>query len=386
MARDLREAATGRERFDDFRRKGLYAAAIIFARAGYSKIQTLRQMQENARAFCIQNLRKLTPNDAPPIGVRLALDLISVFHMQMKSIKDPTIEEVQIPNAMSKWAPSLTSLTGVIAPDQDMVNYFAIEMTRGALEIPPYAPFVTGDLSATPWMPAEPIYTREHETWKKLQTTRKRPPNQPTSFQAFVLNYIRFVLSRDLAGAWANFGGLAAQLSHLGALLSISATEDAMTAIAYDKAVRSAIETSSRKRISDQERKKFIDMLLTEHDQTKKAVVRGVAALNTSHRTNPAKQKVIKTQGKEYKKAGYRKKGGKFDKKGGKGDKGGGKHRCHWGQGGYRRGQDQWQTGKNTYGRNAYYNDWADNADKSKKTADNETATTPTGEKAKKTS
>ena len=60
LSRDLREAVSGRERFGGFRKKDFYAAAIIFSRAGYSKILTLRQMQENARTLFVQNLRKLT--------------------------------------------------------------------------------------------------------------------------------------------------------------------------------------------------------------------------------------------------------------------------------------------------------------------------------------
>ena len=187
-------------------------------------------MQENARTFSVQNLGKLTRKDAPPIGVRLLLDLIGVSHMKMKNSKGSMIEEVQITHQMTRWAPSLATLTGFLTPDPDMVNFFTIEMARGALEIPPYIPFVTGGCSETPWMPTEPMFARARETWEKLQTAHRRPSNQPISFHAFVMNYLGFALAGDLASAWARFGGLAAKLYHLGTLLSIATTENAMAA------------------------------------------------------------------------------------------------------------------------------------------------------------
>ena len=109
----------------------------------------------------------------------------------------------------------------------------------------------TGDPSASHWMADGPCFARPHEDWENLQTTHKRQSMQNMSSQSFVLNYIRFVLAGDLAAALTNFGGLAAQMSHLGALLMIATTENATTAMAYDKAVRLVIETNSRMRISD---------------------------------------------------------------------------------------------------------------------------------------
>lgn len=70
------------------------------------------------------------------------------------------------------------------------------------------------------------------------------------SFRLFILIYLRFVLAGYLAGAWENFGGLSAQLTQLGALLSIATTENAMTSMAYGRSIRMPIGGDSRKRIS----------------------------------------------------------------------------------------------------------------------------------------
>lgn len=114
----------------------------------------------------------------------------------------------------------------------------------------------------------------------KLQLTHNRPSNQTISFQAFFLNYLRFVLAGGIAGAWGHFGFLAAQMAHLGTTIAIAANETAMAAIAYDKAIRTTIESGSRKRISAEGRKKLIAMLTEEHGRAKKAIMRDNAAFN----------------------------------------------------------------------------------------------------------
>ena len=74
------------------------------------------------------------------------------------------------------------------------------------------------------------------------------------------------------------FGGLAAQVAQLGTRLSIDTTENVTTAMAYDKVMRTAIETNSRRRISGARRKKLITSHTEEHDSTKKAALRDIAA------------------------------------------------------------------------------------------------------------
>ena len=189
-------------------------------------------------------------------STRLVLGLVDAFQTKMKNSKDPRIEEVQIPRAMEKWAPSLTQLSGILIPGQEMVNFFTNELARGQKGVPAYTPFVTCDLTSEPWVPLGPASPRSHDQWKRLQTTHKRQTDQPMSFQLFTLNYIRFAFAGDLAGAWEEFGGLAAQWFHLGPLLGIATTENAMAAIAYGRSVRQTIMTNSRKRIPPDVQKK----------------------------------------------------------------------------------------------------------------------------------
>ena len=152
LPRDLRKAAEGRERYDDFGRAN-FDQSDIFPRSGYYRIETIKRIQECPRTFAIANLRKKYCGANMVKCARLVLDLLETFQTKMENAKDPKIEEVQIPRAMTKWPPSLASLSGILVPGQDMVNFFTIELTRGQQETPTYIPFVTGDLLSGPWMP-----------------------------------------------------------------------------------------------------------------------------------------------------------------------------------------------------------------------------------------
>ena len=132
-----------------------------------------------------------------------------------------------------------------------------------------------------------------------------------------MLNYLRFVLAGDLAGAWASFGGLSAQMTQLGTLLAIASAENAMTAMAYGRAIRTIIETNSRKRLSTDQLKKMVEMLTDEHDAAKKATLHEMAAVTTEQQTP---RPTVKGKGDPSRR---RTKGGK--EKNGK-SKGGGKN------------------------------------------------------------
>ena len=107
-----------------------------------------------------------------------------------------------------------------------------------------------------------------------MQSHHQGPYGQETSFQLVILTYLRFVLSGDLAGAWRNFGFLVAQM----ALLSIAAAENAMTAMAYGRPMRMAIETNARKRISADQVAELIGMLTEEHGPAEKTILREIYA------------------------------------------------------------------------------------------------------------
>ena len=110
-----------------------------------------------------------------------------------------------------------------------------------------------------------------------MRASHRRANDQTVSSQWITLNYIRFFLAGDLAGAWAAFGGLTPQLAHLGTLLSIASTANGPTAMAYGRSVRATVETHSRKRTSGDMTTKMFKMLTEEHDVPKNAILRELA-------------------------------------------------------------------------------------------------------------
>ena len=179
----------------------------------------------------------------------------------------------------------MAALAGVLVPGQEMANRFTIDLARELGELPPYTPFATGGLSSDNWVPTEPAFTRSHDIWEKMQESHKRSSAQPMSFRLFVLTYMRCAFAGDIAGAWQDCGGLAAQLTHLGALLSTAATENSMAAMAYDRSIRVAIETNTRKRMDADQSPKCIKMSTVEHGATKRVALRELGAESSEMKT-----------------------------------------------------------------------------------------------------
>ena len=145
------------------------------------------------------------------------------------------------------------------------------------------------------------------------------------SCQLFVMTYLRFAFPGDLAGAWSKFGGISAQLAHIGTLQSIAAAENAMTAMAYCRDIRKAIATQSRKRISDEQAAKLTIMLAEERYTTKRAAVRDIAATSPERQNDyviakiptkgdPSRRRFVKTNGKGRKTQRVCQKGGQNKK------------------------------------------------------------------------
>ena len=82
---------------------------------------------------------------------------------------------------------------------------------------------------------------------------------------------MRFILVGDLLDAWAAFGGLSAQLSHLSIFLHLSAVSNETLSIMYDSEVRAQIHQLSRLRGEDAD----FERLLTEGNAEIKPRLKG---------------------------------------------------------------------------------------------------------------
>ena len=66
--------------------------------------------------------------------------------------------------------------------------------------------------------------------------------------QVWLLYQMRFLIAPDLAGDWAAFGGISAQLNHLDILMNISITDSASVALPYGRLARGFLSERERSR------------------------------------------------------------------------------------------------------------------------------------------
>ena len=285
LTKELRTETAGRKRFASFPREDYLDTATLFVHAGYYSIEDIRLMQENARQFSITDLRKTNTNRKTLKDLRLLLGVFQLFEIQKDDDK-PKYKEITIPEKLKGWNPRFADLRGLLLPDQDTCNFFSFELAKGRCKKPPMVPFVVGDMSLKPWMPNESAHTRAMEGWISLQRTHKRPSSTAVSFQAWISYSLRFILAGDLASAWKTFGGIAAQLSHLGTVLNIATLENATIAMTYDAKVRHHAHELSKMREKDSE---IIALLLNEDQRLKRETLRDCGFTQTFDHV-PAKE------------------------------------------------------------------------------------------------
>ena len=123
-------------------------------------------------------------------------------------------------------------------------------MTKARQKRPAYRPYVIPDLSKEPWRPFYPAHSKALDSWRTLNGLRKKPSPLGLSFQFWTFYNLRFLLAGDLAGCWAPFGGMSAQLTHLGLILNMAVLENATIAMTYAKQFRDQAAHLARQRAS----------------------------------------------------------------------------------------------------------------------------------------
>ena len=205
LSRALRDDNKGRERFDCFSKDLFESVAVMFVSAGYDTLKSIKEMQELNRTFFLQGIRKGRKSQPNFPELRLLADLFETYGITSTpkcAPENPRIEELTIPKEMKTWKLDLSSLSGLLAPDQEMVNFFTLEMTKAKQKRPAYHPYVTPDLSKEPWRPFYPAHGKAMESWRALNNSHKKPSPLDLNFQSWIFYNLRFLLAGDLAGCW----------------------------------------------------------------------------------------------------------------------------------------------------------------------------------------
>ena len=89
-----------------------------------------------------------------------------------------------------------------------------------------------------PWRTFYPAHAKALGTWWPLNGSREKLPHLDLCLQTWAIYNLRLRLAWDLAGAWTPFGGVSAQLTHLGLIPNMSVIENATIAMTYAKHFR----------------------------------------------------------------------------------------------------------------------------------------------------
>ena len=171
LADEMFAAIQGRGTSMIFRPQHFTKTARLLVDRGFHSVQAIKRMKTQLRTYFVDELKKA---QVPTEDVRLVFELFDIFPpITRGSGKQHEFEEVCIPTALRRYTPDLSQLTGVIKPDQLMVNEISKQMTAAANTVPPYVPFVTVD--RRPFRhPLETNRVRTQESTRDLEISSTR--------------------------------------------------------------------------------------------------------------------------------------------------------------------------------------------------------------------
>ena len=160
--------------------------------------------------------------------------------------KSPLYKEGDIFGAI-RAHPSLSGIGELLRPRQGAANLFPEALREGSRATPPHTPFLAPTLGDSPWALQDPARKKAFEAEK----SRQRRNALKTSFLntgQLALAYLRYIVAGELAGYWAEFGGLGAILTHLASTIELSITKNVKTASRFERARSAAWSHLARAR------------------------------------------------------------------------------------------------------------------------------------------
>ena len=243
----------GKHPFRGFAREEFALTARNFWYNGYLSVDMIRDMDAKERDLFLQEIKRDSRGSRPTLSdMRLTLKIFAWYepHGRMRTELAP-FTEVCIGERMKKWSVDLSRIATCLEPDQDMVNYFSAQLEAGRTSRPPLTPYITTDtLTTSPWMPTDEPHSKAHERWRMGQKSFNRfTGDQDLGIGQYVLYRMRFVLAGDLTGAWADFGGLQAQMNFIYLITDLSITDHPGIALTYEKRIHRHIQKLAQKRV-----------------------------------------------------------------------------------------------------------------------------------------
>ena len=149
---------------------------------------------------------------------------------------------------MKNFTWDMSSLASHFLPDQEMANAISLEIARAHNTVPSYDPYVIPQLTEKPWVIPTADHAAAMTRWKNGNKDPKKRARQELSFQCWITYQLRFMITSQLCGALAPFGGIASQFNHLAICLNLAVSYNVATAISYDRLVKDHLHQLARRR------------------------------------------------------------------------------------------------------------------------------------------
>ena len=223
--------------------------ADLFVDSGFAEMAEIKNASRQLREFFISDLRE--KRVALPIIKHCVavLDFHPCDFKRSAGAKRPTFEEVDIAGVMRSLSTSWAMVAPSITPDQAMVNFFSKELAIGKAHNPPFVPYVVSPLNIHPWLPQSADQLQRADTWKEKMKRIQSAQEAPFPARAFLR--LRFIFAGEVAAAWSDFGGLAAQLSHLLFCAEMATLINTEAAMLYNKLLSQRLAAAARARNPD---------------------------------------------------------------------------------------------------------------------------------------
>ena len=247
----LNELIASHARFSDRTQRDVLSASSDFVRYGLKSLDSVKRSTKEARKFFIDDLRKVERKAFPELSFIIELfDHLPVNIQNECSDDKVRYTEVDIPRALQGMRPALSELSGLLRPDQRMVNWIQRERAKGLAKIPPYTPYLVPALSSPPWLPGVTEHRNSYDSWaRNARQARRNLAPQELPMQSWLLYHMRFLMAGECCSAFSLFGGLCAQLNLVAIVLNLCVTENVGLGLTYFKILSSRLEESARQRI-----------------------------------------------------------------------------------------------------------------------------------------
>ena len=230
-------------------RETIEKMAELFEESGFCEMSEIKNASRQLREFFISDLREkkvCLPIIKHCVAV---LDFHPCDAKGSSSAKNPVFEEVDIAGVIRSLATSWALAAPSITPDQAMVNFFTRELAIGKAHNPPFTPYITSPINVRPRLPQTADHLQRADSWREKM--KRIQSNQEAPFPAWVFLRIRFIFAGEAAAAWSDFGGLAAQISHLLFCAEIATLINTETATLYNKLLAQRLAAAARARNPD---------------------------------------------------------------------------------------------------------------------------------------